>query len=61
MDGIFRQDSPVIEEIKTFPLGELYLNILQEELDKNWRSGGHCFCRYADDANVYQKTENKAR
>ena len=38
------------------PLSPLLLNILLDELDKELEKRGHCFCRYADDANVYVRT-----
>ena len=39
------------------PLSPLLSNILLDELDKELESRGHRFCRYADDFNVYVKTE----
>jgi len=35
------------------PLSPLLSNILLDELDKELERRGHCFCRYADDCNVY--------
>jgi RNA-directed DNA polymerase len=39
------------------PLSPLLSNILLDELDKELESRGHRFCRYADDLNVYVKSE----
>jgi len=39
------------------PLSPLLSNILLDELDKEMESRGHRFCRYADDMNVYVKSE----
>lgn len=39
------------------PLSPLLSNILLDELDKELESRGHLFCRYADDFNVYVKSE----
>jgi RNA-directed DNA polymerase len=38
------------------PLSPLLSNLLLDELDKELERRGHCFCRYADDGNVYVKT-----
>jgi RNA-directed DNA polymerase len=35
------------------PLSPLLSNILLDDLDKELESRGHCFCRYADDCNIY--------
>jgi RNA-directed DNA polymerase len=39
------------------PLSPLLSNLLLDELDKELERRGHRFCRYADDCNVYVKTE----
>ena len=39
------------------PLSPLLSNILLDELDKELEERGHRFCRYADDVNVYVKSE----
>lgn len=39
------------------PLSPLLSNILLDELDKELEKRGHKFCRYADDANVYVRSE----
>ena len=38
------------------PLSPLLSNILLDDLDKELEKRGHCFCRYADDCNVYVAT-----
>jgi RNA-directed DNA polymerase len=35
------------------PLSPLLANIVLNELDKELERRGHCFCRYADDCNIY--------
>jgi RNA-directed DNA polymerase len=42
------------------PLSPLLSNILLDELDKELEKRGHCFCRYADDANVYVRSKRSA-
>jgi group II intron reverse transcriptase/maturase len=39
------------------PLSPLLSNIILDDLDKELEKRGHRFCRYADDQNVYVKTE----
>jgi RNA-directed DNA polymerase len=39
------------------PLSPLLANILLDGLDKRLEAAGHRFCRYADDCNVYVKSE----
>lgn len=39
------------------PLSPLLSNILLDELDKELERRGHKFCRYADDCNIYVKSE----
>jgi RNA-directed DNA polymerase len=39
------------------PLSPLLSNIMLDELDKELERRGHCFCRYADDCNVYVKSK----
>jgi RNA-directed DNA polymerase len=39
------------------PLSPLLSNILLDELDKELERRGHAFCRYADDCNIYVKTD----
>lgn len=38
------------------PLSPLLSNIVLDELDKELERGGHKFCRYADDCNIYVKS-----
>ncbi len=38
------------------PLSPLLANLLLDDLDKELESRGHCFCRYADDCNIYVRT-----
>jgi len=35
------------------PLSPLLANLLLDDLDKELEHRGHCFCRYADDCNIY--------
>lgn len=39
------------------PLSPLLSNIYLDELDKELEKRGHRFCRYADDCNIYVRTE----
>lgn len=39
------------------PLSPLLSNILLDDLDKELEKRGHKFCRYADDCNIYVRTE----
>jgi RNA-directed DNA polymerase len=39
------------------PLSPLLSNILLDDLDKELERRGHRFCRYADDCNIYVRTE----
>lgn len=39
------------------PLSPLLSNILLDELDKELEQRGHLFCRYADDCNIYMKSQ----
>lgn len=43
------------------PLSPLLSNILLEELDKELERRGHKFCRYADDCNVYVRSERAGK
>lgn len=43
------------------PLSPLLSNFLLNDLDKELEKRGHCFCRYADDCNIYVKTEEAGR
>jgi len=55
MDGLMTQRSEGTPQGS--PLSPLLSNILLDELDKELESRGHRFCRYADDVNVYVKSE----
>lgn len=39
------------------PLSPLLANLMQDDLDKELESRGHSFCRYADDCNIYVRTQ----
>lgn len=39
------------------PLSPLLSNILLTDLDRELERRGHCFCRYADDCNIYVRSE----
>jgi len=38
------------------PLSPLLANLLLDDLDQELESRGHCFCRYADDCNIYVRS-----
>jgi RNA-directed DNA polymerase len=38
------------------PLSPLLANLLLDDLDKELEQRGHCFCRYADDCNIYVRS-----
>lgn len=42
------------------PLSPLLSNVILDDLDKELERRGHEFCRYADDFNIYVKTEKAA-
>jgi RNA-directed DNA polymerase len=39
------------------PLSPLLANILLDEVDQELTRRGHCFCRYADDCNIYVQSQ----
>jgi len=39
------------------PLSPLLANLLLDDLDKELERRGHCFCRYADDCNIYVRSQ----
>lgn len=43
------------------PLSPLLSNIMLDELDKELEERGHKFCRYADDCNIYVKSERAGK
>jgi len=40
------------------PLSPLLANLLLDDLDKELERRGHCFCRYADDCNIYVRSRS---
>ena len=38
------------------PLSPVLANLLLDDLDKELEKRGHCFCRYADDCNIYVRS-----
>jgi len=38
------------------PLSPLLANLLLDDLDRELEARGHCFCRYADDCNIYVRS-----
>jgi hypothetical protein len=43
------------------PLSPLLANVLLDEVDKELERRGHCFVRYADDANVYVRSRRAGK
>jgi group II intron reverse transcriptase/maturase len=43
------------------PLSPLLANIILDDLDKELERRGHKFCRYADDCNIFVKSERAAK
>jgi RNA-directed DNA polymerase len=43
------------------PLSPLLANVLLDEVDKGLERRGHCFARYADDCNVYVRSERAGK
>jgi len=43
------------------PLSPLLSNLVLDELDKELERRGHCFVRYADDCNIYVRSERAGR
>lgn len=39
------------------PLSPLLANLLLDDLDQELEARGHCFCRYADDCNIYVRSQ----
>lgn len=39
------------------PLSPLLANLLLDDLDRELERRGHCFCRYADDCNIYVRSQ----
>lgn len=58
--GILKDGLVSIREAGTpqgSPLSPLLSNILLDDFDKELERRGHCFCRYADDANIYVRSQ----
>lgn len=58
--GIMKDGLVSIREAGTpqgSPLSPLLSNILLDDFDKELERRGHCFCRYADDANIYIRSQ----
>jgi RNA-directed DNA polymerase len=55
MDGVVQER--VLGTPQGGPLSPLLANVLLDEVDKELERRGHCFVRYADDANVYVRSE----
>ena len=58
--GIFKNGIELAREEGTpqgGPLSPLLANLLLDELDKELEKRGHRFCRYADDCNIYVRSE----
>lgn len=53
--GVFRVQEEVTPQ--GGPLSPLLSNILLDDLDKELERRGHRFCRYADDCNIYVKSQ----
>ena len=43
------------------PLSPLLSNIILDDLDKELERRGHCFCRYADDCNIYVGSQKSGK
>jgi RNA-directed DNA polymerase len=54
MDGVVQQRTQGTPQ--GGPLSPLLANVLLDEVDKELERRGHCFVRYADDANVYVRS-----
>ncbi len=55
MDGVVRER--MMGTPQGGPLSPLLANVLLDEVDKELERRGHCFVRYADDANVYVRSK----
>lgn len=58
-DGIVKPRSEGVPQ--GGPLSPLLSNIILTELDRELEKRGHKFCRYADDCNIYVKSEEAAK
>jgi RNA-directed DNA polymerase len=57
-DGLHRMDKGTPQG---GPLSPLLSNILLDDLDKELERRGHRFCRYADDCNIYVRTQQSGQ
>lgn len=67
--GMILRGGVMIEGVKTpteegsvqgSPLSPLLSNVVLDELDKELEARGHEFCRYADDCNIFAKSQKSA-
>jgi RNA-directed DNA polymerase len=58
--GMMSNGVCIVERVKGTPQGgplsPLLANLLLDDLDKELERRGHCFCRYADDCNIYVRS-----
>jgi len=59
MDGVVQER--VMGTPQGGPLSPLLANVLLDEVDKELERRGHCFVRYADDANVYVRSRHAGK
>ncbi len=59
MDGVVQER--VMGTPQGGPLSPLLANVLLDEVDKELERRGHCFVRYADDANVYVRSRRAGK
>lgn len=59
MDGVVQER--VMGTPQGSPLSPLLANVLLDEVDKELERRGHCFVRYADDANVYVRSRRAGK
>jgi len=59
MDGVVQER--VVGTPQGGPLSPLLANVLLDEVDKELERRGHCFVRYADDANVYVRSRRAGK
>ena len=56
--GPFRRSLCIIQHCSLGGvISPLLANILLDDLDKELEQRGHCFCRYADDCNIYVRSQ----
>jgi RNA-directed DNA polymerase len=59
MDGVVQER--VMGTPQGGPLSPLLANVLLDEVDKELEQRGHCFVRYADDANIYVRSHRAGK